>query len=272
MNRAAVWREEASPARSRSPWAALIWLMLIPAGGILAGMIPAPALGEPLRLPSWNHWLGTDLLGRDLAWRLLAGGAHTFLIASAATALSVVAGGVWGIAAGFSGGGVDRFLGRLMDAALSIPALILALVILAALGPGEAAVILAVGMGSAATFARLLRAESAQIRNREFLLAARTLGAGNIRQVVRHLLPNISGPLAAYGALHFGWAVVNAASLTFLGFGGDPSTPEWGRMLAEARLVFGQAPWQAAAPGLALALTVLAVQQAGQWWLERQKP
>jgi peptide/nickel transport system permease protein len=271
MNRAEAWRQGAFPSGARRPWAALIWLLLIPAAGILALMVSAPPLSEPLQLPGWNHWLGTDLLGRDLAWRLLAGGAHTFLIASAAAALSIIAGGAWGIAAGFSGGWADRILGRGMDAALAVPALILAMVVLAALGPGEAAVILAVGAGGAATFARLVRAESAQIRNREFLLAARTLGAGSIRRTVRHLLPNISGPLAAYGALHFGWAVVDVASLTFLGFGGDPSAPEWGRMLAEARLVFGQAPWQAAAPGLALALTVLAVQRAGEWWLERQK-
>jgi peptide/nickel transport system permease protein len=159
----------------------------------------------------------------------------------------------------------------MMDVALSIPALVLALVVLAALGPGEAAVAISVGAGGAATFARLARAEAARIRNREFLLASRTLGAGPFRQIVRHLLPNISAPLGAYGALHFGWAVVNAASLTFLGFGGSPSAPEWGRMLAESRLVFGQAPWQAAAPGLALALTVLAVQRSGEWWLERNR-
>jgi len=133
------------------------------------------------------------------------------------------------------------------------------------------AVILALGLGGAATFARLLRAEAGRIRGREYMLAARTLGAGKIRQVVRHLLPNISGPLAAYGALHFGWAMVNVASLTFLGFGGAPSAPEWGRMLAEARLVFGQAPWQAMGVGAALALTIVAVQHSGEWWLERNR-
>jgi peptide/nickel transport system permease protein len=105
--------------------------------------------------------------------------------------------------------------------------------------------------------------------NREFLIAARALGADGLRRVVRHLLPNLSGALAAYGALHFGWAVAYVASLTFLGFGGAPSSPEWGRMLGEARLVFGRAPWQAMAPGLALALTVLAVQRSGEAWLDR---
>jgi peptide/nickel transport system permease protein len=212
--------------------------------------------------------LGTDLLGRDFGWRMLSGGMRTFGLAAGAAAVSVAIGGLWGIAAGFAGGRTDRFLSRTMDFALAVPALVLSLVILAALGPGEAAVILAVGVGGAATFARLMRSEAARIRDREFLAASRALGAGTLRLAVRHLLPNLTGAVAAYGALHFGWAVVNVASLMFLGFGGAPSEPEWGRMLGEARLVFLQAPWQAAAPGTALALTVLAVQQAGEAWME----
>ncbi len=164
---------------------------------------------------------------------------------------------------------MERVLDRSMDVALSVPALILALVILAALGPGETEVVIAVGMGGAATFARLVRAGVAQIRDREYFLASRALAAGQIRMVRAHLLPNLAGPLATYAALHFGWALVNAASLTFLGFGGSPSAPEWGRMLSEARMVFWQAPFQAAAPALALAVTVLAVQRIGQWGMER---
>lgn len=271
MKQAGVWTADVPSLRRLDTWAALAWLILLIAGGVFAGWIPAPAAGSPLQLPSGEHWLGTDILGRDFGWRMLAGGARTFGLAAGAAALSIVLGGVWGIAAGFIGGRADRILARSMDVALAVPALILGLLILAAFGPGEAVVMCAVGAGGAATFARLLRAEAAQIRNREFLIAARALGAGGLRRVVRHLLPNIAGALTAYGALHFGWAMVNVASLTFLGFGGAPSVPEWGRMLAEARLVFGQAPWQAMAPGLALALTVLAVQRAGEAWLDRSR-
>jgi peptide/nickel transport system permease protein len=258
-------------ARDPRPWAAFVWIALLLAGGVFVGLFPAPAAGTPLQPPNASHWLGTDLLGRDFGWRMIAGGARTFLSAFGSAVLSILLGGVWGITAGFAGGWIDRVLSRLMEAALAVPALILGLVILAALGPGEAAVILALGLGGAATFARLLRAEAGQIRGREYMLAARMLGAGKIRRVFRHLLPNISGPLAAYGALHFGWAMVNVASLNFLGFGGAPSAPEWGRMLAEARLVFGQAPWQAMAAGAALALTIVAVQQTGEWWLEKNR-
>ena len=258
-------------ARDPRPWAAFVWIAVLLAGGVLVGLLPAPAAGAPLQPPDAGHWLGTDLLGRDFGWRMIAGGAHTFLAAFGSAALSILLGGLWGIAAGFAGGWLDRILSRLMDAALAVPALILGLVILSALGPGEWAVILALGLGGAATFARLLRAEARQIRGREYMLAARTLGAGKIRRVIFHLLPNISGPLAAYGALHFGWAMVNVASLTFLGFGGAPSAPEWGRMLADARLVFGQAPWQTLVVGAALALTVVAVQQTGEWWLDKNR-
>jgi peptide/nickel transport system permease protein len=256
--------------RRSYPWAAFLWLSILFAGGVVVWLIPAPAAGAPLQTPDAGHWLGTDLLGRDFGWRMAAGGLRTFLTAFGSAAVAILLGGLWGIAAGFSGGWIDRVLSRVMDAMLAIPALIMGLVILAALGPGEAAVIIALGLGGAATFARLLRAEAAQIRNREYLDAARTLGAGKFRLIFHHLLPNISGPLAAYGALHFGWAMVNVASLTFLGFGGAPSAPEWGRMLAEARLVFGQAPWQALSTGAALALTIVAVQQSGEWWFEKK--
>jgi peptide/nickel transport system permease protein len=269
MKRFAEWPVKIVALPGSPPWAALVWLSLLLAGGVLIGLVPAPAADLPLEPPTASHWLGTDLLGRDFGWRMAAGGAGTFATAAGSAAISILLGGIWGIAAGSVGGRMDRVLGRLMDVVLSVPALILGLMILAALGPSIAAVILAVGIGGTATFARLIRAEVVQIRNREFLLAARSLGAGQFLLIVRHFLPNISNSLVAFGALHFGWALINVASLTFLGFGGAPSAPEWGRMLAEARLVFGQAPWQAAAPGLALALTVLAVQRSGEWWMER---
>ena len=222
----------------------------------------------PLQMPSGRYWMGTDLLGRDYGWRLLAGGLRTLGVATGSAGISIFLGGTWGIAAGLCGGWIDGVLKRIMDGMLSVPALVLALVILAALGPGEPAVVIAVGVGGAATFARLMRAEAVQIRSREFFLASQALGAGKVRMAGGHLLPNVADPLAAYGALHFGWALVNAASLTFLGFGGAPSAAEWGRMLGEARLVFWQAPGQAAAPALALAATVLAVQRLGEWMTE----
>lgn len=271
MNRVGVLTPHRLFAAGSVPRAAVLWLLFVIVGGAVTLLLPVPALGVPLQSPTWTHWLGTDLLGRDFGWRLLSGGVHTLVVATGSACLSILLGGVWGIAAGLSGGWIAGLLERIMDVVLSVPALVLALVILAALGPGEWAVVIAVGAGGAATFARLIRAQTVQIRNREYFLASRALGAGWIHMVVRHLLPNIADPLAAYGALHFGWALVNAASLTFLGFGGSPSVAEWGRMLSEARLVFWQAPWEAAAPAIALAASVLAVQRLGEWGLEENR-
>jgi peptide/nickel transport system permease protein len=258
-------------AAHRPPWVSLFWLAVIGAGGIVALLIPAPAILAPLKLPGWGHWLGTDLLGRDLGWLLLAGGFRSLIVSAAALTISVACGGLWGVAAGLAGPRLAGLLGRLIDIALAVPALVLALIILGAIGQGDFAVMAAVGFGGAATYARLARAAVATVRPREFLEAARALGAGGWRLAVRHVLPNAAGPLTAYAVLHFGWALVNAASLTFLGFGGSPSAPEWGRMLGEARLVFQQAPWQAAISGLALAFTVLAVQRVGEWWLRHSE-
>ena len=269
MRRKGIRARAGQVLRRPGIWAAA-WLILLIAGGLLARWIrPSLPMGLPLQPPSAEHWLGTDMLGRDFGWRLLAGGVRTFGLATGAAAVAIVLGGVWGVAAGFLGGRTDRILSRTMDMALAVPALILGLVVLAALGPSETAVVLAVGAGGSATFARLMRSEAARLRNREFMTASRALGAGGFRLAFRHLLPNLTPSLVAYGALHFGWTVMNVASLMFLGFGGAPADPEWGRMLNEARQVFGRAPWQAIAPGSAIALTVLAVQRSGEGWLER---
>jgi peptide/nickel transport system permease protein len=150
--------------------------------------------------------------------------------------------------------------------ALAVPSLLMALVLLAAFGPSEWAVSISVGVSGAATFAKLARSEAMQVGGKEYMLAARALGADEPALIRRHLIPNVASSLAAYAVLQFGWALANTASLTFLGFGGSISAPEWGRMLGEARLVFWQAPWQALAAGLAIGLTVLAAQQLGERW------
>jgi peptide/nickel transport system permease protein len=146
-----------------------------------------------------------------------------------------------------------------------VPGLVLALVVIAALGQHEATIVLAVGVGGVGSFARLARSAAAQTTHRSYVLAARALGAGEARLLQRHIFPNTFEALTAFALLHFGWALVNSASLTFLGLGGAPSIPDWGQMLNESRLVFLNAPWLAAAPGTALALTVLAVQRLGEW-------
>jgi peptide/nickel transport system permease protein len=244
---------------------AVAWFLALAIAALASGWIGKPD-DLPMLPPSWAHWLGTDLLGRDFFLRLAEGGGRTIGIAGAACLLSVLVGGVWGIFAGFSRGQLSELLSRLIEVALAVPSLLLALVLLAALGPSEAAVALAVGVGGAATFARLTRAESVQVSGKAYILAARALGAHEFELIGRHLLPNVASAFAAFAVLQFGWALANTASLTFLGFGGSISAPEWGRMLGDARLVFWQAPDQALAIGMAIALTVLAAQRLAERW------
>jgi peptide/nickel transport system permease protein len=244
-------------------WLAFLWLLVLTAG-TFASLWLKPGMDIPLLLPGLSHWLGTDLLGNDVFLRIVEGGGWTVGIAGAACAISVMIGTAWGIAAGFFHGRASSLLTRLLDVALAVPSLLMALVWIAAFGPGHWVVIAAVGAGGVPTFARLARAESAQIATREYVLASRSLGANSGDVIRRHLLPNMAPALAAYAMLHLGWALTNTAALTFLGFGGSLSAADWGSMLGEARLVFWQAPWQALAAGAAIAITVLAAQQLGE--------
>jgi len=253
------------PHLRRVPWIALAWLTLILIGGLVSAGAALNLAFDSLAAPSLAHPLGTDLLGRDVGLRLLAGGLRTLRMAAAATVIAAAFGSLWGLVAGHAGGGLEWILVHANDVLLSVPGLVLALVVIAALGQHETTIILAVGLGGVGSFARLARSAASQTSHRSFVLAARALGAGEVRLLQRHVFPNTMEALTAYALLHFGWALVNSASLTFLGLGGAPSIPDWGQMLNESRLVFLHAPWLAAAPGTALALTVLAVQRLGEW-------
>jgi peptide/nickel transport system permease protein len=248
------------------PGLAFLWLSFMLVGSFGAQWVHSIATA-PMQPPSLDHWLGTDLLGNDVFLRIVQGGGWTIGIAGLACLLSVTVGSLWGIAAGFFHNRGAYLLTRLLDVALAVPPLLMALVWIAAFGPSNGAVILAVGAGGVATFARLARAEAAHLSSREFILAARALGAGHARVIWRHLLPNMLASLAAYWIIQFGWALTNTAALTFLGFGGSLFTPDWGRLLGDARLVFWQAPWQALAAGLAIACTVLSAQKIGEHWI-----
>jgi peptide/nickel transport system permease protein len=253
------------PTERRVPWIALAWLTLILIGGLVSAGAAVNLASHSLTPPSLAHPLGTDLLGRDVGLRLLAGGLRTLRMAAAATVIAAALGSLWGLVAGHAGGWLEWILVHANDVLLSVPGLVLALVVIAALGQHETTIILAVGVGGVGSFARLARSAASQTSHRSFVLAARALGASEVRLLQRHVFPNTLEALTAYALLHFGWALVNSASLTFLGLGGAPSIPDWGQMLNESRLVFLHAPWLAAAPGTALALTVLAVQRLGEW-------
>jgi len=215
--------------------------------------------GEELRPPSARFPLGSDLLGRDVWSRVLYGGRLTLTVAVMALLIAVVPGLIVGMAAGYRGGIWDQTLSALIDALLAFPGLLLALSIVAIIGNGPAQVAFAVGFGGTPAYARIVRSALLAVKARPFVEAAYAIGATPRRVLLAHLLPNMLPTLVAFATVILSWAIVSAAALNFLGFGGELAAPEWGTMLAEGRQAFRVAPWAALAPGAAIMITLLAV-------------
>lgn len=215
--------------------------------------------GSELMRPSPRHWFGTDLIGRDVFSRTLHGGRQTLLAAVLALLTAVVPGLLLGLLAGWVGGMVDRVTMAFTDALLAIPALLLAMTLLTVTGRGMMQVSAAVGLSALPAVTRMVRAAVLTVRNSPFVEATLASGARPRYVLLRTLLPNIAPLLVGIATVILSWAVLNAAALNFLGFGGDPGVPEWGQMLAEARQVFYVAPWAGLAPGLAITVTLAAI-------------
>jgi ABC-type dipeptide/oligopeptide/nickel transport system permease subunit len=246
-----------------------IGLMLAIIGLSLAapGLAPydpiATAPAGQLQPPSLSHPAGTDLFGRDVWSRVLWGGRLSLGAGMLAVVLAVLPGGLLGLLSGYVGGWLDSFLMRIVDVLLSFPSLLLALTIVALLGPGLASVILAVGLAGIPRFARLVRAGTLGVRSELFIEAARVVGCRPGRILLRHVAPNVQGIIIPLSALELGYALLNISALSFLGLGVQPPTPEWGAMLAEGRVLLRHAPWVVTAPGLAITLSVLAFNLVG---------
>jgi len=219
----------------------------------------ATAPEAQLQPPSREHLFGTDLLGRDVYSRVLYGGRRTFGVALLTALITLGPGLVIGAVAGFAGGWLDAALMTLLDALLAVPALVLALALLALLGSGSVQIAVAVGIAGIPSYGRVTRAAVLQARSRPFVEAARAIGARPGGILARHIFPTIAPPLLAFAGVTLSWAILNSAALIFLGFGGDISSPDWGVMLADGRQAFRTAPWVALAPGIALSATVLAI-------------
>ena len=225
---------------------------------------PLAIVAEPLAVPSWSHLLGADRVGRDVLSRLLHGARLS--VGGAAAALGVIAGigMILGALAGYYGRLLDTAIMRLVDAVLAIPGLLLALAIAGLLQPGLVSVIAALSAVWWARYARVTRALVLSYRERDFVLAARALGARDRHVFRQHLLPHIVSPILALAAQEFGTLILAVASLSFLGLGLQPPAPEWGAMISEARSVFLIAPHVLLAPGLAITLAVLAFNLIGE--------
>jgi ABC-type dipeptide/oligopeptide/nickel transport system permease subunit len=207
--------------------------------------------------PTAAHLLGTDEFGRDILSRIILGSRVTLLVSCVAVGVGLILGGTAGLIAGFIGRWVDEVLMRLMDILLSFPYLLLAIAIVAALGPGERNIVLAIGIWSAPAFARLVRGQVLSLREREFIVAAYALGVPVPRIILFHILPNIVPPLLVFATLYMANAILLEAALSFLGLGIQPPWPSWGLMVATGRDFLLIAPHVATIPGLAIMAAVL---------------
>ena len=247
--------------------AGTLLLALIVLVALLAPLIsPDPLaqnLAERLQAPSARHLLGTDQLGRDVWGRVAHGATISLRLGLLVTLISMTVGVAVGLLAGSRGGAWDNALMRVTDVFFAFPSLILAMAIAAALGPNLNNTIIAVAAVSWPSYARLVRAQVLSLRGREFVEAARALGAGQLRLAARHLLPNTLPPVLIQASFDVGQAILTAAGLSFIGFGAQPPTPEWGAIVSETRTFISSAPWASSAPAIAILLTVLAFNLLG---------
>jgi peptide/nickel transport system permease protein len=213
--------------------------------------------------PSGAHLLGTDDLGRDVLSRIIYGTRVSLEVGIIAVGIAVVLGVAFGLLAGYAGGLIEEVVMRVVDALQAFPGLILALGITAALGPGIGNAMIAIGIVATPAFARLTRAQTLTMREREFVQAARVLGASPWTIVTRHIWPNVTAPIIVQATLLIATAIVTEASLSFLGVGVVPPTPSWGSMIRIGSQYLEVAPWIAFAPGVAIFATVLAFNFVG---------
>jgi peptide/nickel transport system permease protein len=212
---------------------------------------------EALQPPSAEHLLGTDENGRDVLSRILYGARVSLSAGLISVSIAVCLGVISGLVSGYFGGQVDNVIMRIMDALLAFPTLVLALAITATLGPGLRNAMIAIGIVGTPIFARLTRGQVLSVREREFVEAARTLGARHGRIMLRHILPNVMAPLIVQMSLSVAVAILAEATLSFLGLGVQPPEPSWGSMVSRGKDYLDLAPWLAFAPGAAILLAVM---------------
>ena len=212
---------------------------------------------DGLQAPSGTYLLGTDQFGRDILSRIIFGARNSLSISIFSVAIACFIGTTLGIFSGYKGGLIDNIIMRFMDILFAFPAILLALFIVTILGPGGRNTILAIAIVYTPIFARVARGPVLIIKNKEFVLAARALGVGHPRILLRHIFPNITAPILVQISLALSWVMLTEASLSFLGLGTIPPNSSWGSMLSDSRMLMELAPWTAVFPGLALMFGVL---------------
>jgi ABC-type dipeptide/oligopeptide/nickel transport system permease subunit len=253
-----------------NPMSALAFLFVIV---LLLVAIVGPEIApyDPLRPnfrriaqpPSAEHWFGTDQNGRDILSRIIHGARISVTIGLAAVLLGLAVGTTVGLMAGYFGGRLDAVLMRGVDVLLAFPGILLAILIISIFGSSVANIIIALAVFSIPTFARVSRGSALTLRTLEYVQAGRALGGSALRVLVKHVLPNALAPVVVYGTLRSATAILGGASLSFLGLGVSPPTPEWGLMVSQGREIMRSAPHVMVFPGLAIFLTVLSVNLLG---------
>ncbi len=220
-------------------------------------------MDQRLMPPCAEHIFGTDANGRDMFARIIYGGRIALCVGVASVSISLVAGLIIGSCAGYFGGAVDNVLMRIMDVFLAIPSLLMSITIVAVLGPNMINLLLAMSLSSIPRFSRIVRSSILSIRGQDYIEAARACGTKHARIIMRHVLPNAIGPIIVQASLNVATAVITVSSLSFIGLGISPPTPEWGSMLAEGREQMRYYPHLVLLPGLAIICTVMALNLIG---------
>jgi peptide/nickel transport system permease protein len=260
----------AAPKKRFGPiwWLCMIWLGLVTFLAVFAPYLPIPSyrrtgLGVRLTGPTAHHLFGLDDLGRDIFSRTVYGARVSLIVGFASIGMGLLIGGSFGIFAGYFRGRIETSLMAAMDILLAFPSLVLALAIVTALGQNLRDVTIAIGILAIAPIARIIRANTLTFSQREFVLASRSLGAKNRRIIVREILPNVLPPAASFALLGVAVAIVGEGALAFLGLSVPPPTPSWGSSIAAGQTVLQQDVWVSMAPAIAMLLTVLALNLAG---------
>jgi len=229
-------------------------------------------LSEQLAPPSASHPLGQDANGSDILSRLLYGARISLVVGLSVVGLTAVVGIFLGLVSGYYGGWIDTLLMRLVDILLAFPGLLLAIALVAVLGPSMRNVVIALAVLGWVSFARLVRGQVLSVREREFVLAARTSGQSDLRIMVFHILPNVLSPVIVQATFGIAGVIISESSLSFLGLGAPPGTPSWGAMLSQGKQVLVDAPHVSVFPGLAIMLVVLAFNFLGDGLRDRLGP
>lgn len=248
-------------------------------GGVIVSLIILTALFAPilapedpieqnyaqvLNEPSRTHLFGTDQFGRDVLSRVIIGSRQSLTVAAIAIAIAASLGTVFGLVSGYFGGWVDTVIQRVIDIQLAFPGILFAMAVVAILGPGLRNAMIAVGISLIPGYARMVRGSVLSQKENLFVEAARACGAGSARIVIRHIFPNVLGPIMVLATISIAWAILIGASLSFLGLGAQLPDPEWGLDLAMAREYLREAWWMTTFPGLAIMVTVVSVNLIGE--------